>query len=200
MLMPERVVKRYRQGEEIIAQDHQDVSVIFADIVGLDRLQAELTSEESLSIVNELAHQIDAAAEELGVEPVRTSHNGYLASCGLNVPRLDNVRRTADFAIETQRIIERFNAETGRHLSLRAGIDTGRVSSGLVGRSSIVYDMWGAAVNLAYRVQSGSPQDGIYVTQQVYETIGDTIAFTSAGSITTDGADEPIWRLSEREE
>jgi class 3 adenylate cyclase len=200
MLMPERVVKRYRQGEEIIAQDHQDVSVIFADIVGLDRLQAELTSEESLSIVNELAHQIDAAAEELGVEPVRTSHNGYLASCGLNVPRLDNVRRTVDFAIETQRIIERFNAETGRHLSLRAGIDTGRVSSGLVGRSSIVYDMWGAAVNLAYRVQSGSPQDGIYVTQQVYETIGDTIAFTSAGSITTDGADEPIWRLSEREE
>jgi class 3 adenylate cyclase len=198
MLMPERVVERYRQGEEIIAQDHQDVSVIFADIVGLDQLQAELTSEESLSIINELARQIDAAAEELGVEPVRTVHNGYLASCGLNVPRLDNVRRTVDFAVETQRIIDRFNAETGRELGLRAGIDTGRVSSGLVGRSSIVYDMWGAAVNLAYRVQSGSPQDGIYVTQQVYETLGDTRAFTPAGSISMDGLEQPIWRLSER--
>ena len=198
LLMPEHVVERYRQGEEIIAQDHQDVSVIFADIVGLDRLQAELTSEESLTIVNELARQMDAAAEELGVEPVRTVHNGYLASCGLNVPRLDNVRRTVDFALETQRIIDRFNAETGRHLTLRAGIDTGRVSSGLVGRSSIVYDMWGAAVNLAYRVQSGSPQDGIYVTQRVYETIGDTEAFTPAGSITMDGVEQPIWRVSER--
>lgn len=198
LLMPERVVERYRQGEEIIAQDHHDVSVIFADIVGLDRLQAELSSEESLSIINELARQMDAAAEELGVEPVRTVHNGYLASCGLNVPRLDNVRRTVDFAVEAERIIDRFNAETGRHLGLRAGIDTGQVSSGLVGRSSIVYDMWGAAVNLAYRVQSGSPQDGIYVTQQVYETIGDTRAFTSAGSITVDGVERPIWRLSER--
>jgi class 3 adenylate cyclase len=197
-LMPERVVERYRQGEELIAQDHHDVSVIFADIVGLDRLQAELTSEESLSIINELARQMDTAAEELGVEPVRTVHNGYLASCGLNVPRLDNVRRTVDFAIETQRIIDRFNAETGHELGLRAGIDTGQVSSGLVGRSSIVYDMWGAAVNLAYRVQSGSPQNGIYVTQQVYETIGDTEAFTSAGSITMDGVEQPIWRLSER--
>ena len=97
-----------------------------------------------------------------------------------------------------QRIIDRFNAETGRHLGLRAGIDTGQVSSGLVGRSSIVYDMWGAAVNLAYRVQSGSPQAGIYVTQQVYETIGDTRAFTSAGTITVDGVEQPIWRLSER--
>jgi class 3 adenylate cyclase len=199
LLMPEQVVARYRQGEELIAQDHHDVSVIFADIVGLDRLQADLSSEESLSIINELARQIDAAADELGVEPVRTVHNGYLASCGLNVPRLDNVRRTVDFAVETQRIIDRFNAETGRHLGIRAGIDTGQVSSGLVGRSSIVYDMWGAAVNLAYRVQSGSPpQDGIYVTQQVYETIGDTRAFTSSGSITIDGVEQPIWRLSER--
>ncbi|HXO53843.1 MAG TPA: adenylate/guanylate cyclase domain-containing protein, partial [Mycobacterium sp.] len=198
LLMPEHVVERYRQGEEIIAQDHQDVSVIFADLVGLDRLQAELTSEESLSIIHELARQMDAAAEELGVEPVRTVHNGYLASCGLNVPRLDNVRRTVDFALETQRIIDRLNAETGRHLSLRAGIDTGQVSSGLVGRSSIVYDMWGAAVNLAYRVQSGSPQEGIYVTQRVYETIGDITAFTPAGSITIDGVEQPIWRVSER--
>ena len=200
LLMPERVVERYRQGEEIIAQDHQDVSVIFADIVGLDRLQAELTSEQSLSIINELARQMDAAAEELGVEPVRSVHNGYLASCGLNVPRLDNVRRTVDFALETQRIIDRFNAETGRHLSLRAGIDAGRVSSGLIGRSSIVYDMWGAAVNLAYRVQSGSPQDGIYVTQRVYETIGDIAAFTPAGAITMDGVEQPIWRVSERQQ
>jgi class 3 adenylate cyclase len=197
--MPERVVERYRQGEEVIAQDHQDVTVIFADLVGLDLLQSELSSEESLSIINELARQMDAAAEELGVEPVRTVHNGYLASCGLNVPRLDNVRRTVDFAIEIQRIIDRFNTETGHHQGLRAGIDTGEVSSGLVGRSSIVYDMWGAAVNLAYRVQSGSPQDGIYVTQKVYETIGDTRAFTSAGAITTmDGVEQPIWRLSER--
>ncbi len=200
LLMPERVMERYRQGEEIIASDHHDVSVIFADIVGLDRLQAELSSEESLAIINDLAHQIDAAAEDFGVEPVRTVHNGYLASCGLNVPRLDNVRRTVDFALEFQRIIDLFNTETGHHLSLRAGIDTGRVSSGLIDRSSIIYDMWGAAVNLAYRVQSGSPQPGIYVTQQVYETIGDTEVFTSAGTITVDGSQEPIWRVSERSE
>src|SRR3954468_21112414 len=50
-LMPEPVVQRYREGEETIAQDHQNVTVIFADIVGLDELSAELTSEELLAIV-----------------------------------------------------------------------------------------------------------------------------------------------------
>jgi len=199
-LMPEPVVQRYREGEETISQDHQDVTVIFADIVGLDDLSSDLNSDELLRIVNKLTRQFDAAAENLGVEQVRTLHNGYLASCGLSVPRLDNVRRTVDFAVDMQRVIDRFNAETGHHLKLRAGIDTGTVTSGLVGRSryTLAYDMWGSAVNLAYRVQSGSPQAGVYVTSAVYDTMRDSRDFTSAGVITVDGEEQPIWRLADR--
>ncbi|MFI5508208.1 adenylate/guanylate cyclase domain-containing protein [Mycobacterium sp. NPDC051804] len=197
-LMPEPVVQRYREGEETIAQDHHDVTVIFADVVGLDALSSDLSSDELLTIVNKLTRQFDAAAENLGVEQVRTLHNGYLASCGLSVPRLDNVRRTVDFAIEMQRIIERFNAETGHDLSLRAGIDTGTVTSGLVARSTLAYDMWGSAVNLAYQVQSGSPQPGVYVTSAVYDTMRDSRKFVSAGVITVDGEEQPVWRLAQQ--
>jgi class 3 adenylate cyclase len=199
-LMPEPVVQRYREGEENIAQDHDDVSVIFADIVGLDTLSSELSSDESLAIVNKLVRQFDAAAEDLGIEQVRTLHNGYLASCGLTVPRIDNVGRTVDFAVEMRRIVARFNGETGNNLSLRAGIDTGTVSTGLVGKSNLAYDMWGAAVNLAYQVQSGSPQPGVYVTARVFDAMRDTREFTQAGVITSDGAEEPIWRLAERQQ
>jgi class 3 adenylate cyclase len=198
-LMPEPVVQRYREGEETIAQDHQNVTVIFADIVGLDELSAEISSDELLAIVNKLTRQFDAAAENLGVEQVRTLHNGYLASCGMSVPRLDNVRRTVDFAIEMQRIVDRFNGETGHDLKLRAGIDTGTVSSGLVGRATLAYDMWGSAVNLAYQVQSGSPQPGVYVTSRVYDAMRDTMQFTAAGEVEGDGKVEPIWRLAERQ-
>lgn len=48
------------------------MTVIFADIVGLDELSADLTSEKSLAIVNKLVRQFDAAAESLGIERVRT--------------------------------------------------------------------------------------------------------------------------------
>jgi class 3 adenylate cyclase len=198
-LMPEPVVARYREGEETIAQDHQNVTVVYADIIGLDELGADLTSDELLAIVNKLTRQFDAAAESLGVEQVRTLHNGYLASCGLSVPRLDNVRRTVDFAIEMQRIVDRFNVETGNELQLRAGIDTGTVSSGLVGRSTLAYDMWGSAVNVAYQVQSGSPQPGIYVTSRVYDVMRDTRDFSPAGEVSGEGDAEPVYRLSGRE-
>src|SRR5690606_39945637 len=43
-LMPEPVVQRYRDGEQTIAQDHQGVAVIFADIVGLDEVSFNLPS------------------------------------------------------------------------------------------------------------------------------------------------------------
>ena len=198
-LMPEQVVARYREGEETISQDHQDVTVIFADIVGLDELSRNLTSEESLAIVNRLVRQFDSAAESLGIERVRTLRNGYLASCGLNVPRIDNVRRTVDFALEMVRIVDRFNGEGEHSLRLRAGIDTGRVSSGLVGKASLVYDMWGAAVDLAYQVQSGSPQPGVYVTADVYEAMRDTRQFTAAGEVVVDGEAKTVWRLVERQ-
>ncbi|WP_414688918.1 adenylate/guanylate cyclase domain-containing protein [Mycobacterium sp.] len=197
-LMPEPVAQRYRDGEQTIAQEHQDVAVIFADIVGLDEMSSGLSGDEMVGIVDELVRELDSAAETLGVEPIRTVHNGYLASCGLNVPRLDSVPRTIDFAVEMQRIIERFNTGRGHHLSIRAGVNTGNVISGLVGRSSVIYDMWGAAVNLAHQMRSGASDSGIYVTSDVYEVMRDIRQFTPAGSITVAGSAQPIWRLAER--
>jgi class 3 adenylate cyclase len=197
-LMPEPVVRRYREGEQTIAQEHQDVAVIFADVLGLDEIANELSGDELVAIVDQLVREVDSAAETLGVEPIRTVHNGFLASCGLNVPRLDSVPRIIDFAVEMQRIVERFNSRTGHHLSIRAGVNTGNVISGLVGRSSVIYDMWGAAVNLAHQMRSGATESGVYVTSEVYEVMRDIRQFTPAGSITVDGSEQPVWRLSER--
>lgn len=199
-LMPEPIARRYREGEQTIAQEHQDVTVIFADIVGLDEISNDLPGRELVGLVDELIRELDSAAESLGVEPIRTLHNGYLASCGLNFPRLDSIHRTVEFAVEMQGIIARFNSRTGYHLALRAGINTGNVISGLVGRSSIVYDMWGGAVNLAHQMRAStmqSEQSGVYVTAQVYEAVRDIREFTPAGAITVGGSEQQIWRLAD---
>ena len=196
-LMPDSVVERYRDGEENIAEEHQDVTVIYADLIGLDELSADLDADQSLKFINKLMRQFDAAAESQGIERVRNTHNGYLASCGLTVPRLDNIRRTVDFAVDMQRIVDRFNVETGRGIKLRAGIDTGEVTSGLVGRAGLVYDLWGGAVHLASRMRRGPAQPGIYVSQDVYEATRDTVQYTPVGNVTVGDHEEPTWRLAE---
>jgi class 3 adenylate cyclase len=194
-LMPEPVAERYRQGEETISESHQDVAVLFADIDGLDTLAGELPSDEFLRVVNELVRQFDDAAARNGVEPMRILRNGYTASCGLNVPRLDNVERTVAFAIEMQRIVTRLNAEDDLQLGFRAGIDTGQVTSGLVGSTTMIYDMWGSAVDLAYQIQAGGGEPGIYITSRVRDAVHDTHRFTRAGQFTVGDTEEPVWRL-----
>jgi class 3 adenylate cyclase len=56
----------------------------------------------------------------------------------------------------------------------------------------------GAAVNLAYQV-SGVAAAGYLCHVTVYDVMRDTRTFVSAGEVTVDGAEQPIWRLSERQ-
>lgn len=195
-MMPEPVARRYRGGDETIAEDHSNVSVVFAEIAGFDAFTAGLRSDESLALLNEIVRGFDDAAGQLGIENVRTLREGYLASCGLVVPRVDHVRRTVDFAREMHNVVSRFNSRHGSRLALRAGINLGTVTSGLVGQASLKYDLWGDAVNLAYRVEGVAGEPGIYVTADVYDRLRDTgYEFAEAAPVQSGEDEVPVWRL-----
>jgi class 3 adenylate cyclase len=194
-LMPEPVIRRYREGVETIAEDHRDVSVMYADIVGFDDYSKSLDSEATLEALNELVRQFDEAAMSLGIEHVRTATKGYLASCGLTVPRIDNARRIVDFALELQSILDRFSAQWGVSLHLRAGLDLGSASSGLVGRAHMVYDLWGEAVNLAFRVQSQHSEAGIYLTDRVAAGLPSTVPLVVVGVVELSDGPQRILRI-----
>ncbi len=194
--MPEGMASRYKHGDDAITQDSDDVTVVFADIVGFEELSLTLTSEESVARLNDLIRTFDEAAERHGVERVRTTRQSYLASCGLGTPRVDNARRAVEFALELEAILERYSAQQGVSLSLRAGLDAGKVTSGLIGRARVVYDMWGDAVNLAFRVQGDSSEPGIYITQRVADRIPDSIPAEPAGEIETQSGTQRVWRVS----
>ncbi|MEO5920928.1 MAG: HAMP domain-containing protein, partial [Pseudolysinimonas sp.] len=95
-LMPEALAKRYKEGARTIVEDHQEVTVLFADIVGFEEYGRGMTSEKGLDILNDIFRAFDEAADTLGVERVRTTRQGYLASCGLSVPRVDHALRQED--------------------------------------------------------------------------------------------------------
>ncbi|WP_430592525.1 adenylate/guanylate cyclase domain-containing protein [Humidisolicoccus flavus] len=194
-LMPAAVAERYRQGDETIAEDHSDVTVIYADFVGFDAYSTGLNSAESLGALNEILTGLDELAAELGVERVRTTKQGYLASCGLSIPRVDSARRVVEFAAAAESLVARLSAQWGTKLSLRAGIDSGSVTSGLVGRTSVVYDMWGEAVNLAYRLQDSVREPGVLMSQRVVDRLGDMFPVTDLGSVETKSGPQRTWRL-----
>lgn len=195
-LMPETVARRYREGEENISTQHRDVSVIYAQLLGFDEHSRSLPSEESVSMLNSLVEAFDGAAERHGVERVRSMQdNGLLATCGLVVPRVDHASRTIAFGKELVEILERFNDQHVAALSMRVGIDSGPVTSGLVGERSTVYALWGEAVDLAHRVHAATRSPGIFVSDRVHDAVVGIYPFTEAGTITGDAGTETVWRL-----
>lgn len=194
-LMPEPVIQRYRDGDQTIAEDHLDVSVLYADIIGFDAFSRDKGSEDTLAMLNELVKQFDDAGGAFGVEHVRTTTKGYLASCGLTVPRIDSARRVVEYALELSRIVDRFSRQSGVPLALRAGLDQGQASSGLVGRAHLVYDLWGDAVNLAFRLQAERSESGIFVTDRIAAGLPATLRLVEAGQIETSAGPQRVWRV-----
>lgn len=193
-LMPEAVVQRYRGGETGISDEHQDVTVALTDIEGFDEFAAGSSTSDALALLDALSRGVDEAAKAAGVEKVRSSGTSFVVSSGLVVRRVDHVRRAADFAVAVAGVVDRFNAQNGSSLTLRAGLDTGTVRSGLMG-DGVVYNLWGEAVNLAYRLRAVNGEPGIYVTDGIKERLSGAFAFAQAGTIGSGGVDKPIWRL-----
>ena len=195
-LMPETVARRYREGEENISTQHRDVSVIYAQLLGFDDFSRSLPSEQSVSMLNSLVEAFDGAAERHGVEQVRSMQdNGLLATCGLVVPRVDHASRILAFAKELIEILARFNDQHDAALSMRIGIDSGPVTSGLVGERSTVYALWGEAVDLAHRVREATRSPGIFVSDRVHDSVVGIYPFSEAGTISGVAGTETVWRL-----
>lgn len=195
-LMPESVAQRYREGKENISTQNRDVSVIYAQLLGFDEFSRSLPSEQSVSMLNALVEAFDGAAERHGVEQVRSMQdNGLLATCGLVVPRVDHASRTIAFAKELTEILQRFNDQHDAHLALRVGIDSGPVTSGLVGERSTIYALWGEAVDLAHRVHAATKTAGIFVSDRVHGAVAGIYPFSEAGTIAGASGTETVWRL-----
>jgi class 3 adenylate cyclase len=194
-LMPESVAAKYKQGDEAISEAHENVSVVFAELVGFDEAVRGQSAEEEIALLNTLMRGFDEAAEKAGVEKVRTLRGGYLASSGLIVPRVDNIRRSVEFAKNLLGVLERFNSQHGTQIGLRAGVDAGTVTSGLVARTSLAYDLWGDAVNLAYRVRSVTGEPGIYVSQTVRDRTQELVTYVEAGTVEAQGRTETVWKV-----
>ncbi|MFY9335029.1 MAG: adenylate/guanylate cyclase domain-containing protein, partial [Mycobacterium sp.] len=195
-LMPESEARRYRDGEVNISTQHRNVSVVYAQLLGFDEFSRSLPPEQSVSMLNALVEAFDDAAERHGVEQMRTMQdNGLLTTCGLEVPRVDHAGRSIAFAKEVTETVQRFNDRNGARLAIRVGIDSGAVTSGLVGERSTIYALWGEAVDLAHRVHSATMSDGIFVSDRVHAAVVGIEPFSEAGTITGERGTETIWRL-----
>ena len=195
-MFPDDVAKRLKKGSKLIADEAENVTVMFANVLHFDELTKELKPQKAIFILNEIVSALDEATEQHGVEKIKTTGSEYLAVSGLSIARLDHAKRIVDFAVEGLRIINQINREFGVQLQMRVGIHSGGVMAGTVGSQRLIYDVWGDTVVTAHYVQSAASPGSIYVSQSVCNSLVDMYEFEPVGEAKDRGGKTiAVWRV-----
>jgi adenylate cyclase len=153
-MLPGRIAERLADGERLIAETHESVSVLFADVVGFTGLASNLPAAELIATLNQLFSIFDRITTRHGLEKIKTSGDAYIAVAGAPAP----MERHADAAvlagIEMQRAVALLGGLRRRALQVRIGIASGPVTAGVIGEHRYTYDLWGDTVNMASRMES----------------------------------------------
>ncbi|MEQ8385593.1 MAG: adenylate/guanylate cyclase domain-containing protein [Coleofasciculus sp. A1-SPW-01] len=200
-ILPEAIAQQLKQnhstlgkyhGEALIAEQFDDVTILFADIVGFTPLSSRMPPTELVQLLGTIISTFDLLSEEYGLEKIKTIGDAYMVACGLPLPRFDHTEAIADMALEMQRVITQFRMDTGEAFQLRIGINTGPVIAGVIGMKKFIYDLWGDTVNVASRMESQGTSGGIQVTQATYERLKDQYVLEKRGIIEVKGKGEML--------
>ncbi len=186
-VLPEAIAARLKRGEEPIADHHDDISVLFADLAGFTVRSAHETPSETISVLNEVFSAFDGLVNRYGLEKIRTIGDSYMVAAGVPVARPDHAHAICAMALDLRREVARLNSEHNWDLSFRIGINSGPAIAGIVGREKFHYDLWGDTVNVASRMESHGLPDRIQVTEAVYERLRDDFVFERRGLVEVKG-------------
>lgn len=186
-ILPEAIAERLREGEPLIADRFDDVTMLFADIVEFTRLSASLTPSELVTVLNDVFTAFDALVDQYGLEKVKTIGDAYMVVGGMHDPDGDHTRRVASMALDLASAVGRIEAAVRLGITFRIGIHCGPVVAGVIGTKKFIYDVWGDTVNLASRMESSCVTGRIQVTHAVMERLGDAFDIEPRGLIDIKG-------------
>ncbi len=181
--LPRVVAQRMKQGEETIADQHPEVSVLVADLVGFTKLAAHISPQEVVSLLNEIFSCFDLLAEKYGVEKIKTMGDAYLVAGGLPLPRADHAEASAELALEMRSSLEQLNTLYGTSIQIRISIHTGPVVAGVIGRKKFAYDLWGDTVNTACRLEALTEPGAIQVSESTFARLRDKFRFAGGRTL-----------------
>ena len=170
-ILPQDIAEQLKTRPGTVAQSHDEVTVLFADLCGFTPLAADLSATEVVELLNEVFCRFDELCAEHGVEKIKTIGDAYMAVAGVPQPRPDHAEACADLALAMRAEVAKLAARLGRPMDFRIGMHLGPVIAGVIGSSKFAYDLWGDTVNTAARMETHGVPGQIQVTAELADRL-----------------------------
>jgi adenylate cyclase len=181
-VLPQEVAARLKAGEAV-ADAFTDVTVVFVDLVGFSRLARRLSPGHLVRLLNAYFSAGDRCIERHGLEKVKTIGDAYLAVAGGMASRDTDTPAAIGFARDLIAELVALSAEQGIKLEARIGLHVGPVVGGVIGSQRLAYDYWGDTMNIASRLQSVAPPNGVAVSEAAFLQVGSMLPFEAQTAV-----------------
>jgi len=150
VLLPAAIAAELIATDCVAPRRHEDVAVLFSDVVGFTRYCDHTPPEQVLANLQDLVAHYEEIALAHGLQKIKTIGDAFLAVAGVPHAVADPVLAAARCGLDmvaAARSLPRVEWE------VRVGIHCGPVVAGILGRRQYGYDVWGDTVNTAARVE-----------------------------------------------
>lgn len=182
-ILPVPIAERLKQSQDLIADDFEATTVLFADIVDFTRYTETVSPQQLITLLNSIFTAFDDLSQKHRAEKIKTIGDAYMAVAGVPTRSPNHAVQMAAMALDMQQVIMRHNRETGQSLQIRIGLHSGPVVAGVIGKQKFSYDLWGDTVNTAARMESHGLPGEIQVTPTTHALLKTNFLFDERGTI-----------------
>ena len=186
-VMPASIAQRLGRGEQPIADQHESVTVLFADIVGFTPWAASQRPEQVVTMLERVFSRFDQRLASGRAEKIKTIGDAYMAVCGVPQDCHSHALEMARLALGLMEEIQLLRQQTGVDMELRVGLHSGPVVAGVIGLTRFSFDVWGDTVNTASRMESHGQPGRIQISDETRQLLGERAHCVLRGEIEVKG-------------
>jgi class 3 adenylate cyclase len=172
VILPHEIAEELKSTDTVKPRRHEEVAILFADIVGFTPYSDARPPEEVIHHLQEAVEAWEQIAAIHEVEKIKTIGDAFMAASGLLRPAENPVLNCLHCGLQ---MIDATRRVAGGW-ELRVGIHVGSVVAGKLGGRQFSFDLWGDTVNTAARMESHGRPGVITLSKPAWARVASSCA------------------------